>query len=167
MIRLPEIQLIFCEAQNKFSGPGPEVYTVLNNLRARSFMAPVPPGLGETDLTKYIQRERRVELFYENKRYFYARWNLEPDSQEELAREAAAKASPNPDNFWPYPRTQDAAHGMKPVEDPAGAIVVGGVHYRMERFKLEDRVFTSKNYYFPLVSSEIANCPSLIQSPNW
>ena len=167
MIRLPEIQLIYCEAMNQFSGPSPEIYDILNTLRARSFMAPVPPGLDAAALLKYIQRERRVELFYENKRYFYARWNLEPDSPSELAQEAAANASSTPDNIWPYARTQRAAHGMRPVEDPTGTLVVGGVNYKMERFKLEDRVFTSKNYYWPLVTSEITNCPSLIQSPNW
>lgn len=167
MIRLPEIQLIYCEAMNHFSGPGSEIYNVLNNLRARSFMVPVPPGLDATELNKYIQRERRVELFYENKRYFYARWNLEPDSDIELAQEAAANASATPDLVWPYARTQRAAHGMRPVVDSTGTMVVGGVTYKMQRFKLEDRVFTSKNYYWPLVSSEITNCPSLLQSPNW
>lgn len=167
MIRLPEIQLIYCEAMNKFSGPSQDIYTVLNNLRARSFMAPVPPGLDATALHKYIQRERRVEFFYENKRYFYTRWNLEPDSDVELAQEAAAKASSTPENVWPYARTQRVVHGMKPVADPSGTMVVNGVNYKMQRFKLEDRVFTSKNYYWPLVSSETTNCPSLIQSPNW
>ena len=151
----------------KCSGPSAEIYTILNALRARSFMAPVPPGLDAGALHKYIQRERRVELFYENKRYFYARWNLEPDSDVELAQEAVAKASPTPDLVWPYPRTQRAAHGMRPVADSTGSMVVAGVKYKMERFKLEDRVFTSKNYYFPLVQSEISNAPSLIQSPNW
>lgn len=167
MIRLPEIQLIYAEAMNKYSGPSQAIYDVLNTLRARSFMAPVPPGLDAAALHKYIQRERRVEFFYENKRYFYARWNLEPDSNSELAQEAAAKASSNPDDFWPYPRTQRTVHGMMAVADPAGKYVVSGVTYRMQRFKLEDRVFTSKNYYWPLLTSEITNCPSLIQSPNW
>jgi len=167
MIRLPEIQLIYCESMNQFSGPSSEIYDVLNNLRARSFMVPVPPGLDEAALNKYIQRERRVELFYENKRYFYARWNLEPDSDTELAQEAAANASSTPENVWPYAKTQRAAHGMMPVADPTGTLVVGGVNYTMQRFKLEDRVFTSKNYYWPLVTSEITNCPSLIQSSNW
>ncbi len=167
MIRLPEIQLIYAEAMNKYYGPSQEVYNVLNNLRARSFMAPVPPGLNEAELHKYIQRERRVELFYENKRYFYARWNLEPDSAPELAQEQAANASATPENVWPYPRTQRAAHGMMPVVDPTGTLVVSGVKYKMQRFKLEDRVFTSKNYYWPLLQSELTNCPTLIQSPNW
>lgn len=167
MIRLPEIQLIYAEAMNKYYGPSQAVYDVLNNLRARSFMAPVPPGLDADALHKYIQRERRVELFYENKRYFYARWNLEPDAASELAQEAAAKASANPENVWPYPRTQRVVHGMIPVADPTAKYDVGGVKYKMQRFKLEDRVFTSKNYYWPLVMSEVTNCPTLVQSPNW
>ncbi len=167
MLRLPEIQLIYAEAMNQYAGPSQQVYDVLNTLRARSFMVPVPPGLNQAALHKYIQRERRVELFYENKRYFYARWNLEPDSPAELAQETASEASPTPDLFWPYPRTQRVVHGAKPVADPTGKMVVGGVTYKMERFKLEDRVFTSKNYFWPLVQSEITNTPSLIQSPNW
>jgi starch-binding outer membrane protein, SusD/RagB family len=152
---------------NRFSGPGAAIYSILNTLRARSFMAPVPPGLNENELHKYIQRERRVEFFYENKRYFYARWNLEPDSDIELAREAAYKASPNPPSVWPYPKTQRYAHGMMAVADAAGTYTVSGVKYKMQRFKLEDRVFTSKNYFFPLVQTEITNAPSLKQSPNW
>jgi hypothetical protein len=56
---------------------------------------------------------------------------------------------------------------MRPVVDAAGTLVVDGVNYKMERFKLEDRVFTSKNYFWPLVQSELANEPTLIQSPNW
>ena len=167
MVRLPEIQLIYAEAMNQFSGPSSEIYDVLNNLRARSFMAPVPTNLDKDALHKYIQRERRVELFYENKRYFYARWNLEPDSPAELAQEAIAKASSTPNLVWPYARTQRSAHGMKPVVDPTGTLVVDGVNYKMERFLLEERVFTNKNYFFPLTSSEITNCPTLIQSPNW
>jgi hypothetical protein len=167
MIRLPEIMLIYAEALDKYYGPTQEVYDVLNTLRARSFMAPVPPGLNQAALLKYVQRERRVELFYENKRYFYARWNLEPDSDVELAQEAAAAASSTPDNVWPYARTQRSAHGAIPIADPTGKIVVGGVAYKMQRFKLEDRVFTSKNYYWPLIQSELTNVPSLIQSPNW
>jgi hypothetical protein len=167
VIRLPEIMLIYAEAMNRFSGPGSEVYDMVNTLRARSFMAPVPPGLDEEAMHKYIQRERRVEFFYENKRYFYARWNLEPDSPAELARESTYAGAPNPAAVWPYPRTQRFAHGMRPVEDPAGAIDIGGVKYRMERFKLEDRIFTSKNYFWPLMQSELANAPTLIQSPNW
>ena len=164
MIRLPEIQLIYCEAMNKYSGPSSDIHDVLNTLRARSFMAPVPPGLNADELHKYIQRERRVELFYENKRYFYVRWNLEPDAPAELAQEALSKDDPS---VWPYPKTLRAAHGMMPVVDPDGKLVVSGKKYTMQRFKLEDRVFTSKNYFWPLVSSELINTPSLIQSPNW
>ena len=56
---------------------------------------------------------------------------------------------------------------MMAVVDPNGTLVVSGVKYRIQRFKLEDRVFTNKNYFFPLVQTEITNTPSLIQSPNW
>jgi hypothetical protein len=166
MIRLPEIQLIYCEAMNKYYGASAssEIYTILNALRARSFMAPVPPGLSPDALLKYIQRERRVELFYENKRYFYSRWNLEPTSASELAKESVFDDA-NP--VLPYPRTQHDVHGMIPVVDPAGLITISGVKYSMQRFRLETRVFTDKNYFWPIMQTELVNCPTLIQSPNW
>lgn len=164
MIRLPEIQLIYCEAMDKYSGPSDEIYSILNNLRARSYMVPVPPGLDAPGLLKYIQRERRVEFFYEDKRYFYSRWNLEPTSDEEVAKESTFdETNPN----LPYPRTQHTVHGMTPVEDPTGQIVIGTKKYSMQRFVLENRVFTSKNYFWPIMQSEISNCPSIIQNPNW
>ena len=56
---------------------------------------------------------------------------------------------------------------MRPVADPGGTMIVSGIAYKMQRYKLEDRVFTFKNYFFPLISSEITNAPSLKQSPNW
>ena len=97
-------------------------------MRARSFMAPMPPTV-KTDkklMNEYIQRERRVELFYENDRYWHSRLYLEPDDSEQLALEAAYKDA----NSYPYPKTQRFSHGMKPVEDANGKIEIGGKHYK-------------------------------------
>ena len=51
-----------------------------------------------------------------------------------------AKQRTKPPPVWPYPRPQRYAHGMRPVADPNGTMVVSGVNYKMQRFKLEDRV---------------------------
>lgn len=165
--RLPEIIYIYCEAVNETSGPNQEIYDLLNQIRERSFMAPIPPE-AKTDkklMNEYIQRERRVELFYENHRIWHCRLYLEPDDTEQLALEKAYKGAES----WPYPKTQRFSHGMKPVEDPNGKIEVNGKHYRMERFIVPDnRTFNSpRAYLWPIMQDELKRCPSLVQNPGW
>lgn len=165
--RLPEIMYIYCEAVNETTGPNQEIYDMINEIRARSFMAPIPPAvLADKELMNdYIQRERRVELFYENHRIWHTRLYLEADDPKELAKE---KAYQNADS-WPYPKTQRWSHGMKPVEDPNGKIEVNGKTYSMQRIVVNDgRVFdTPKHYLFPIMSEELKRTPGLIQNPGW
>lgn len=161
--RLPEFIYIYCEAVNELSGPNEEIYDLINQVRARSFMAPMPPAV-KTDkelMNEYIQRERRVELFYENNRYWTSRLYLEPENY-------GTESNVDPSD-WPYPKNQRQSHGMRPVEDPNGKIVVNGKNYRMERFTVEDgRVFTSpKSYLYPILQEELKRCPSLVQNPGW
>src|SRR5882757_460456 len=72
LIRLPEIMLIYAEALNETGGASGDITNMLNTIRARSFMVPVPPSIAgdKVKTNEYIQRERRIELFYENKRWF-------------------------------------------------------------------------------------------------
>ncbi|WP_459186927.1 RagB/SusD family nutrient uptake outer membrane protein [Parabacteroides sp. APC149_11_2_Y6] len=165
--RLPEFIYIYCEAVNETTGPNDEIYNLINEVRARSFMAPMPQTTKtDKDLMKeYIQRERRVELFYENNRYWLSRLYMEPDNATEIAKEKGYRDA----NSWPYPKTQRFSHGMKPVEDPNGKIVVNGKHYKMVRFKVNDeRTFSSpRSYLFPILQEELKRCPTLVQNPGW
>ena len=82
---------IYCEAVNETTGPNEKIYALLNEIRAHSFIAPIPPT-AKTDkklMNEYIQRERRVELFYENHRIWYCRLYLELDDPEMIALEKA------------------------------------------------------------------------------
>ena len=56
-------------------------------------------------------------------------------------------------------------NGMRPVQDENGAISVGGVKYRMERFCVEERVFSIQHYLFPIRQSELQKTPSIEQNP--
>ncbi|MDR0844081.1 MAG: RagB/SusD family nutrient uptake outer membrane protein [Tannerella sp.] len=165
LIKYPTIIYIYAEAVNNTSGPNEEIYSLINQVRQRVFMAPMPPEVktNKTLMNDYIQRERRVELFYENDRAWRCRLYLEPDDPTELAKEQNYRSA----NDWPYPKTQRMVHGMRPVEDPQGKIEVDGKKYRMERFKAEDRLFQSKHYLFPLMDSELRRCPELKQNPGW
>lgn len=164
--RLPTIMYIYAEAVNNTDGATKEIYDLINQIRERSFMAPMPPEvIGNTTLmNEYIQRERRVELYYENNRVWHCRLYLEADDSAELAKE---KAYSNADS-WPYPKTQHMVHGMRPVEDENGKIEINGKKYKMQRFKVEDRVFeTPKHYLFPIMDAELKRTPGLVQNPGW
>lgn len=173
--RLPEIIYIYCEAVNETTGPNREIYDLINDIRERSFMAPMPPAVmtNKELMSEYIKRERRVELFYENNRVWGCRLYLEPSSEKELSREAAWKAAGSDNNeraekFWPYPKTQRLINGMRPIEDPNGKIEVNGKKYKMKRFCVEERVFLApRHYLFPLMNSELQRCPTLVQNPGW
>jgi len=173
--RLPEFIYIYCEAVNNTTGPDQEIYDLLNEVRARSFMAPIPPAAksDQESMNEYIQRERRVELFYENNRIWTGRWYLEPNNASESAKEKAWEAAGSDNdsrsqNYWPYPKCQRMINGMKPVEDPNGKIVIDGVHYKMKRFYVEPRVFiTPRHYLWPIMNDELSRTPTLVQNPGW
>lgn len=165
--RLPLFIYIYCEAVNELSGPNDEIYQLMNKVRARSFMAPMPleTKSDKNLMNEYIQRERRVEFFYENLRYWTSRLYMEPNSEKELSLEKAYKDA----NSWPYAKTQRLSHGMKPVEDPNGKIIVNGKSYKMQRFIVNDeRVFFSpRSYFWPIFQDELKRSPSLVQNPGW
>ena len=173
--RLPEFIYIYCEAVNESTGPNAEIYEMLNQVRKRSFMAPLPPAAmaNKALMNEYIQRERRVELFYENNRIWTFRLYLEPSSSGELAKEqawqsAGATNDLRSQSYWPYPKAQRMINGMKPVEDPEGKIIIGAKKYKMKRFFVENRVFVApRHYLFPIMQDELQRTPGLIQNPGW
>lgn len=175
LIRLPEIMLIYAEALNETGGSAGDIINMLNTIRQRSFMAPVPPEIkgDKVKMNEYIQRERRVELFYENKRWFTSRLYLEPSSATELAKEQAWQSAGGDNdtraqNYWPYPKCQRMVNGMKPVEDSNGKIVIGGKSYSMKRFFVAQWVFVSPtHYFFPVMQDELVKDPALQQAPGW
>lgn len=128
---------------------------------------------------EYIQRERRVELFFENNRYFNLRYKGIPTSSEELLKEGRyLSLSSDGDERaqkWvengngEYPQTQHYVHGMIPVSDPNGKVTIGSGKYKMKRIEGKQMVrqFTYRNYFFPINSNEIAKTPSLKQNPGW
>lgn len=178
--RLPEFIYIYAEAVNESEGPTQEIYDLINKVRARSFMLPMPPTVltNKELMREYIKRERRVEFFYENKRPFDCRFYLEASDPVELEKEKTFKSlgSNNTErsiSYWKndkgaYPKCQRMINGMRPVEDANGQIEINGVRYKMERFCVEERTFdTPKHYLFPIMNTELQVCPTLVQNPEW
>lgn len=173
--RLPEFMYMYCEAVNETSGPTEEIYEMINAIRKRSFMAPMPPEVKSNKklMNEYIQRERRVELFYENNRVWTNRLYLDASNVDEIAKEkawqsAGATNDLRSQNAWPYPKTQRMINGMKPVEDPNGKIIIGDKKYKMQRYFVESRVFLApRHYLFPIMQDELLKTPTLKQNPGW
>jgi len=82
--RYAEVLLNYAEALNEFSGPSSDVYNVLYALRKRAgiLTAPdntygVPQGMSQADMRTFIQNERRIEMSFEEQRYWdIRRWKI-------------------------------------------------------------------------------------------
>jgi hypothetical protein len=74
--RLAEILLNQAEALNEYyDTPNQTVYDNINRIRARVNMPPLPNGLTKEQMRERIVRERRVELAFEDHRFFdLLRW---------------------------------------------------------------------------------------------
>jgi hypothetical protein len=83
--RYAEILLNYAEAQNEAVGPDASVYDAVNQVRGRAGM-PDLVGLGQSEMRDRIRNERRVELAFEEHRYFdVRRWKIAMQVENEPA----------------------------------------------------------------------------------
>lgn len=77
IFRYAEALLNYAEALNEAVGPGSEVYNAVNQVRTRSGMPTLIAGLSQSAMRDKIRNERRVELCFEEHRFFdVRRWKL-------------------------------------------------------------------------------------------
>ncbi len=75
-IRYAEVLLNYAEAKNEATGPDASVYSAINQVRARAGQ-PALAGLTQAEMREKIRNERRVELCFEEHRFFdVRRWKL-------------------------------------------------------------------------------------------
>jgi hypothetical protein len=82
--RYAGVLLGYAEALNEFSGPSAEVYNVLYALRQRAGIVTgtdnsygVPQGMNQQAMRAFIQNERRIEMAFEEQRYWdIRRWKI-------------------------------------------------------------------------------------------
>lgn len=78
--RLAEIYLNYAEASNEAStqpAADPLIYTYMNLIRERAGLPPLNPGLNKEQMRLAIRHERRIELSFEEHRFFDdRRWKL-------------------------------------------------------------------------------------------
>lgn len=150
LYRLGEAYLNYAEALNETSPGHPDILKYVNLIRERAGIPqfgvgpdalPVPSGPDE--VREAIRRERRVELNNEGIRYNdIRRWKI---AEEVLNRDFFGM------NFYGTAKDDDP-------NNPAAYFV---------RTKYQTRVYTKKNYWYPVPLSEIEKNPNLVQNPFW
>lgn len=150
IFRYGEILLNAAEAYNEAYGPD-QAYKYVNEVRARVGM-PAYGGMTQVQLRERIRNERRIELSFEDHRFFdERRWMLfegvTPAGERNLPRYKQVY------NLYGVRITGDAAN-------PEYNYVAAESHPL--------RTFNSpKNYYFPIPDAEVKRLPNLKQNPGW
>ncbi|WP_172435993.1 RagB/SusD family nutrient uptake outer membrane protein [Sediminicola luteus] len=146
IIRYAEVLLNYAEAQNEAAGPDASVYAAINQVRSRPGveMPNLPAGLSQAQMRERIRQEKRVELAFEEHRFFdIRRWGL----AETLFNQPIHGMRIGPNGEMTGTDAQGKPYGI---------------------FEVENRVFSAKNYLAPLPQNEIDKLPDvLIQNPGY
>lgn len=138
IFRYAEILLNAAEALNEAQGPVANVYTWVNRVRQRSGINMPPLPAG---LTKEAMRER-----------------IKNERMVELCFEGH--------RFFDVRRWKEGElYFNRPVTGMR--ITQNGSVYSYERFQVENRVFSVKNYLFPFSQSVINRQPAIVQNPGY
>jgi starch-binding outer membrane protein, SusD/RagB family len=131
--RYAEILLNYAEAQNEAVGADQSVYDAVNAIRSRAGMPDLPAGLTQSEMRDRIRNERRIELAYEEHRYF--------DVRRWLIAEVVENKS---------------AQGMSITKS-------GGTLTFTRKEALGGKTFNQQHYWFPLPIQEINASNGVLQ----
>ncbi|MFD2962965.1 MULTISPECIES: RagB/SusD family nutrient uptake outer membrane protein [Olivibacter] len=146
-IRYAEVLLNFAEAQNEAYGPN-EVYAVINELRTKRGLPSIEDTYGASVLTQeqmreVIRNERRVELCFENKRFYdLIRWRIAFDVMNK------------------------PLHGMK-IQNSSPNDNAGEWQYERLPLNNHPHVFSKKMYMNPIPYTVIAANSKIVQNPGY
>ncbi|MDO4164016.1 MAG: RagB/SusD family nutrient uptake outer membrane protein [Bacteroides sp.] len=149
IFRYGEVLLNAAEAYNEAYGPE-YAYEFVNEVRARVGM-PAYSGMTQDELRERIQNERRIELVFEDHRFFdERRWKLFENQT------SSSETS--------LPRYQQLynLYGVTVTPDASTVYTYGYAESH------PSRAFNSpKNYYFPIPEEEYKKLPNLGQNTGW
>ncbi|MDR1171154.1 MAG: RagB/SusD family nutrient uptake outer membrane protein [Bacteroidales bacterium] len=151
IIRLAEIYLDYVEALIEYDHQNPDVFKYWNMIRTRAGVpnieAVYPEIAGNQSLMReMVRRERQVELFFENSRYFdIRRWKI---------AEATNHDAP--------------VYGMNINEDDGASGNIGQTNYwQRTPTSRGKRTFLPKHYLYPLAQRELDRNKGIEQSWGW
>lgn len=126
-LRYAEVLLNYAEAQNEAVGPDASVYSAVNLIRQRASVAmpPLVAGLSQSQMRDAIRKERRIELAFEEHRFYdVRRWKIAD----------VVEGAP--------------AGGMTITKS-------GSTYTYTPKVALDGKAFFTKNYWLPIPRSEI------------
>lgn len=95
VLRYADVLLMLAEALNEQSGPASEAYTYINQVRSRAGLAPLS-GLDQQAFRDKVAHERRIELAFENWRWFDLKRTMTPQQLAAFLNAYGAKEKANP-----------------------------------------------------------------------
>lgn len=155
IFRYGEILLNAAEAYAN-AGNASKAMEYVNQIRARVGM-PAYSGLSGSSLVERIQNERRIELVFEDHRYFdERRWKL-----------FEGKTASSETNLPMYKQVYNL-YGVTPDSAPEADGSFKGSYSYNKSLKDPVRAFRSpKNYYFPIPDNEIKAISNWNQNSGW
>ena len=137
LFRLAEIYLNYAEALNEYDPTNPDIAVYLNKIRERVSLPDVPSRLTQEQMRTLIHHERRVELAFEEHRFWdVRRWKVA----------SSTLGAP--------------VKGVKITQDDAGNFTYSPV-------QVEQRVFQPKMYWYPIPQSEVLKLHHWEQNKGW
>ncbi len=139
--RYAEILLNYAEAQNEAVGPDASVYEAINGIRGRNGveMPSLPQGLSQDEMRSRIHHERRIELAFEEHRFYdVRRWKVAMETENMPAQGITITKAPN-----------------------------GNLSYEIIT-AIQGRSFEEKHYWLPIPRAEILSSDNqLEQTPGY
>ena len=137
VLRYADVLLMLAEAINEQTGPTAEAFDYLNQVRKRAGLKEVT-GLDKAAFKTAVLKERRVELAFENHRWFDLKRTMTP---AELAA---------------FMNAHGAREKAKPTVDRGGI-----------SFNAQDYVFNDYEVFFPIPAPQILINNRLTQNPGY
>lgn len=142
-IRYAEILLNYAEAINEAVGPA-DAYEPVNQIRRRAGLPDLPAGLSQSELRDRIRHERRIELVFEEHRFWdVRRWKVLEETQNITLGAIKIEGT-------------DAKNVTYSEEDAQG-----------NDLTVERKFFAPKNYFWPISRAELFSNPNLAQTPGY
>lgn len=137
--RFAEIILNYCEAMNEYlTSPDKSIYDQLNKLRNRGGITPLAvDSLTKDEMRQAIRKERRIELAFEEHRF----WDVRRWGEGE--------------KYFNTP-----VHGMNIVKNDDGS-------FTYKKVEVENRYYNSRMDWYPIPYDEVLRNPSLKQNTGW
>lgn len=139
-LRYAEVLLNYAEAQNEAVGPDASVYDAINQIRQRAGITnpDLPTGLSQSEMRDKIRNERRIELAFEEHRFFdIRRWRIAQNLLD-----------------------GKPVYGMTITKNPDES-------FSYEKTEVETRSFPERLYVLPIPQSEVDKAPTLKQINGW